>query len=792
MEEEKYSIKISVRNLVEFILREGDIDNRHTTARDSEAMVQGGKLHRKIQNRMGADYKAEVPLSTAILYDEFEIVVEGRADGIIIGEIPVIDEIKSVKRELIYINEPVPVHKAQAMCYGYMYGVKNNIEKINIQLTYINQETEEIKRFNEEYSLDYLTEWFYKVVNEYYKWAKYLYHNKRDTVQTSKNLKFPFEYRQGQKEVAVEVYRAINKNVNLFIQAPTGIGKTLATIFPAIKAYGEGLCEKIFYLTAKTITGSVAISSFNILRENGLKFKTVTITAKEKMCAMEECNCNPDYCPYAKGHYDRINAAIFDIITNEEDITREKIIVYAKKHNVCPFEMNLDISDWMNGIICDYNYAFDPRAKLKRYFGDGISDKYVLLVDESHNLVDRARQMYSAVLNKDELLKTKRIFKDRDKRINNSLDKVNKGLIKYKRLCVDGFLVLPDIEEIIIPLMRFTAAFERYSEEHKEFEGKEEALNFYFAAKTFQDVYEILDENYEIYCSFNDEDEFFIKLMCINPAVRLQECTEKIVSTIFFSATLLPVNYYKMLLTGNLKDYAMYVNSPFSRENRVIAVGGDVTSKYTKRGRSEYEKISQYICEVISKKQGNYMVFFPSYKMLREVYEVFMEIASNIPALKVVVQENSMNEEKKEAFLENFENSQDKEEIKKETLIGFCVMGGMFSEGIDLRNDRLIGTIIVGTGLPLVCKERELILNYFNDKDMNGFDYAYKIPGMNKVLQSAGRVIRTDDDRGVIVLLDSRFLENSYRQLFPREWSDMKIARLENIGEIVEELWRRK
>lgn len=786
MEEEKYSIKISVRNLVEFILRKGDIDNRHTTSKDSEAMVLGGKLHRKIQNRMGADYKAEVPLSTSILYDEFEIIVEGRADGIIDGEIVTVDEIKSVKKELIYINEPVFVHKAQAMCYGYMYGAKNNLEKINIQLTYINQETEEIKRFNETYSLDFLTDWFYKVVDEYYKWAKYLYDNKKETVQASKNLQFPFEYRQGQKEVAVEVYKAINKNVNLFIQAPTGIGKTLATIFPAIKAYGEGLCEKIFYLTAKTITGSVAINSFNLLRKNGLKFKTVTITAKEKMCQMEECNCNPIYCPCAKGHYDRINDAIFDIITNEDDITREKIISYSQKHNVCPFEMNLDISEWMNGIICDYNYAFDPRAKLKRYFGDGIWDKYVFLVDESHNLVDRARQMYSAILNKDELLKTKRIFKDRDKRINNSLDKVNKGLIKYKRMCTDGFLVLPDIDEIIIPLMRFTAAFEKYSEEHDEFEGKEEALNFYFLAKTFQDLYEIMDENYEIYCSFNEDDEFFVKLMCINPSVRLGECMEKIVSTIFFSATLLPVNYYKMLLTGNVNDYAMYVNSPFSKENRVIAVGSDVTSKYTRRGRNEYEKISQYICEVVSKKQGNYMVFFPSYKMMREVYEVFLEISTNIESLRIIIQENSMNEEKKEEFLENFEHT------INETLIGFCVMGGMFSEGIDLRNDRLIGSIIVGTGLPLVCKERELILDYFNKKGMNGFDYAYKIPGMNKVLQSAGRVIRTDDDMGVIVLLDSRFLENSYRQLFPREWSDLKVTNLENIGTIVEDLWRKK
>lgn len=785
MEEKPYSIKISVRNLVEFVLRSGDIDNRHSTGADADAMIQGGKLHRKIQNRMGADYKAEVPLKISVPYEDFEIVVDGRADGIIEGEVITIDEIKSVKRDISYIDEPVFVHKAQAMCYAYIYGNMKELSKLKVQLTYINQDTEEIKRFTEEFTFDYLKKWFMDVVDEYYKWAKYLSDNTKVTVETAKAMEFPYEYRKGQKEVAVGVYKAFMRGVDLFIQAPTGIGKTLSTIFPAVKSYGEGICNKIFYLTAKTIAATVAIDSFNILRENGLKFKSVTVTAKEKMCVMEECKCNPKDCDRAKGHFDRINDAIYDIITNESDITREKILDYSAKHNVCPFEMNLDISDWVDGIICDYNYAFDPHARLKRYFGDSVNGKYIFLVDEAHNLVDRAREMYSAVIVKEDILSVKKIFSNKDKRLAGNLEKLNRGFLHYKRLCTDGFLVLADLEEIIMPLMRFTSNFEKYIEEHSEFEGHDDAMNLYFAAKTFQDVYEILDDNYEIYCSFSDTGEFFIKLMCINPAVRLKECTEKIVSTIFFSATLLPVNYYKMLLTGDTEDYAMYIASPFDKKNRIIAIGSDVTSKYTRRGRNEYEKISLYISEIISKRQGNYMVFFPSYKMMKEVYDIFMEIAVNSRDcnIRTIIQENSMKEADREKFLMEFEDTENG------ALVGFCVMGGIFSEGIDLKSDRLIGSIVVGTGLPLVCKERELIAEYFNERGMNGFDYAYKIPGMNKVMQAAGRVIRTDKDKGVIVLLDDRFLENSYRSLFPREWEDAKITNLKKIGDEIEKLW---
>ena len=781
-------LKISVRSLVEFVLRSGDIDNRTFSGKDVNAMQEGARLHRKIQGRMGGEYHAEVPLRMEFSYDDFTIMVEGRADGIIDGDDEMsatIDEIKCVYTDLLFIDEPRMLHKAQAMCYGYIYGVQNDLESINIQLTYVNIDTEEVKRFNEEMSLHTLKNWFLDILDEYSKWAKYLYEHTNNMRETAKKLEFPYEYRAGQREVAVSVYKAINRKVPLYIQAPTGIGKTMSTVFPAIKAMGEDKAEKLFYLTAKTITGTVAHESFRILRKNGLDFKSVGITAKEKLCVCDEVNCNPVHCERARGHYDRVNAAVFDVLNNESDITREVIEEYAMKHNVCPFEFCLDISNWVDGIVCDYNYAFDPSVSLKRYFAEGGAGNYIFLVDEAHNLIDRAREMYSASISKDKVLEVKRIMKTRDKKITAALERVNKVLLGYKRMCEDmPYYMMETTADLEIQLMRLRIYMEKYLEHHKEFENRDIVLDFFFEMNTYMEVVDRLDECYRIYGRVMEDGEFKVHLMCINPSNNLKMCMEKAVSTVFFSATLLPVNYYKELLSGNKDDYAMYVDSPFKQENRLIFAATDVTSRYTRRNRNEYEKIANYIHKVISSKIGNYMVFFPSYSLLKSVYEVVLE-RRDFENMTIVCQQTSMTEKDREEFLAQFETVGDK------SLAAFCVMGGIFSEGIDLTNDKLIGTVVVGTGLPQVCVEREIIANYFKETGMNGFDYAYKYPGMNKVLQAAGRVIRTHEDTGIIALLDERFGTREYASLFPREWSDLSNVTAVNVNEKIDEFIER-
>lgn len=774
-------IKISVRNLVEFVLRSGDIDNRRGRSGQKEAMQEGSRAHRKIQRRMGASYQPEVPLKIEIHEEKYQLVVEGRADGIIIEETGVtIDEIKGVYMDIHALEAPIDVHLAQAKCYAYIFALKEELQEISVQMTYCNLDTEEIRRFKESYSFEEISKWFTSVINRYKKWADFQYEARMERNESIARLEFPYPYREGQKELAAGVYRTIRREKNLFIQAPTGTGKTITTVFPAVKAVGEELADKIFYLTAKTITRTVAKEAFDVLRHHGYLGRVITITAKEKLCLCEEMDCNPLHCPYAEGHYDRVNDAVFDLINRERDITREVLIAQAEKFRVCPFEMCLDTTLWVDDIICDYNYVFDPNVYLKRFFAEGVKGDYLFLIDEAHNLVERGRKMYSAVLYKEDFLKIKKIMKQYSRKCVKALEKGNSHLLELKRQC-ENYEILDNIGGLIFALMQLGAALEEFFLKDITFPEKKEVQDFYLELRHFLNMYERVDENYVVYSEHEADGRFKLKLYCVDTAVNLQECLDKGKSTIFFSATLLPIQYYKKLLSTKEDNYAVYAKTVFSKEQRLLVIGTDVSSKYTRRNEGEFAKIARYIYETAQGKKGNYMAFFPSYKMMEQVLEKFY--ALNLGEMDCVVQETGMREQEREAFLESFRTKRDN------TLVGFCVMGGIFSEGIDLKNEALIGAIIVGTGLPQISNEREILKNYYDKRCGEGFDYAFRYPGMNKVLQAAGRVIRTMEDKGVIVLLDERFLQREYLRMFPREWENYETVTVENVQAKVKKFW---
>ena len=576
------------------------------------------------------------------------------------------------------------------------------------------------------------------------------------------------------------VYRTILRKKKLFIQAPTGVGKTMATVFPAVRAVGEGLGEKIFYLTAKTIMRTVAEQAFSLLKEKGLLYKTITLTAKEKICFCEEAECNPDACPYAKGHFDRVNDAVFDLITHSGDWSREVLEEQAKKHMVCPFEMSLDVSNWADAVICDYNYAFDPQAHLKRFFSESGKGEYLFLIDEAHNLVERGREMYSASLYKEDLLEVRKMVKAEDPKLAKRLSECNQQFLELKRVC-EHYQILKSVSHIALKLMNVLSKLEDYLEECKDAEKKKRVLDFYFEVRSFLNIHDIMDENYVIFSEMMEDGRFQIKLFCVNPAVNLQNYLEQGNSTIFFSATLLPVHYYKKLLSVEKDDYAVYAHSSFPQENKFLFIGTDVSTRYTRRGESTYQRFARYIAVMAEQKKGNYMAFFPSYRFLEEVHTCFLECVDH--EVDSICQVSYMDEEQREEFLEEFEQEREK------SLVAFCVMGGIFSEGIDLTDDKLIGAVIAGTGLPQVCTEREILKQYFNAADMDGFDYAYLYPGMNKVLQSAGRVIRTESDRGVILLLDDRFRAMRYREVFPREWQQYQLGSVKNLEQEIRTFW---
>ena len=777
---EEKIIRISVRNLVEFILREGDIDNRKAGLPDKEAMQLGGRIHRKIQRQMGSDYYAEVPLKITVPCEGFAIQIEGRADGIQkTADGVVVDEIKGVLRELEYIEKPVSVHLAQAKCYGYIYGKQQELDSITIQMTYCQMETEEVKRFQETFSIEELERWFLDIVMQYEKWARFQVEWRQTRDATIKEAEFPYPYREGQRELVTSVYRTILRKKKLFIQAPTGVGKTMATIFPAVKAVGEGLGDKIFYLTAKTITRTVAEQAFQILKKNGLQYKVATLTAKEKICFCEKAECNPDACPYAKGHFDRVNDAVYEMITTMEEMSRENIETQAKKHSVCPFEMGLDVSLWVDAIICDYNYVFDPNAHLKRFFSEGKKGEYLFLIDEAHNLVERGREMYSAVLYKEEFLQMKKAVRYESVKLTRQLEGCNQMLLEMKREC-QTYKEYNSISHFALKLLNVMNGLQKLLEEKEQVD--EEVLEFYFHVRNFLNIYEEVDENYVIYTELEEGGDFKLKLFCVNPAVKLQNFLSQGNSTVFFSATLLPIRYYKKLLSVETDDYAVYAHSPFKEANRLLVLGQDVSTKYTRRGYEMYERFAIYIKNVMQAKPGNYLVFFPSYRFMEEVRETFERYRTE--EMCCMMKEQNMNEQDREAFLQEFEAE------REGSLAGFCVMGGIFSEGIDLTEERLIGAIIVGTGLPQVCYEREILKQYFERHGEDGFDYAYLYPGMNKVLQAAGRVIRTEEDRGVIALLDDRFLGRRYQEIFPREWKRIAYCNVETIGGKIEQFWK--
>ncbi len=776
-------IRISVRNLVEFIFRSGDIDNRIGKGAQKEAMQEGSRMHRKIQGRMGMEYRAEVPLKLEVPQEQYVLALEGRADGIITNADGVtVDEIKCMYTDVTRFEEPIFVHKAQAMCYAYIYALQNGFDQISVQLTYCDLDTEEICRFEEAFSFFWLERWFQDMMEAYRKWTDFQFAWRKIRQTSIQTLEFPFPYREGQYKLVGDVYRTIHRKKILFIQAPTGTGKTISTLFPAIRAVGENLGDKIFYLTAKTITRTVAKDTCDLLKAKGYRGKVIVLTAKEKMCPCEEMDCNPSNCLRAKGHYDRVNDAVYDLITTEEDFTRERMLAQAEKYQVCPFEMSLDASLYADIIICDYNYVFDPNVYLKRFFSEEEKGDYIFLVDEAHNLVERGREMYSAVLVKEEILTVKKLVRGKDRKLEAALEKCNRQMLEWKREC-ETYTIYESIGAFAFSLMRLMSLLDIFLQSRGEMPERKEVTEFYLNLRHFMNMFERVDENYVLYSDFDETDRFCLHLYCVNPSVNLQECLERGKSTIFFSATLLPVNYYKNLLSSKKDNYAVYADSAFREEQRLLFIGRDVSSLYTRRTLGEFHRIALYIQQVLRAKKGNYLIFFPSYRFMEDVYEQFLAV--NEQEADCMMQSGNMNEADREEFIQEFSNPRGK------SLAAFCVLGGIFSEGIDLKEDLLIGVLIVGTGLPQICNQREILKEYYQEENGQGFDYAYQYPGMNKVLQAAGRVIRTASDRGIIGLLDERFLRSDYRQLFPREWSQYEVHTLDSLPEALEAFWKK-
>lgn len=745
--------KIAVRALIEYVLRSGHLDLRMTSRNRAQ---EGTKAHGKFQKRQGDTYMSEVYLTHEVPWDDGVLMISGRADGVIHEDDRwMVDEIKSTTRDLDEIDgEDYPIHWAQIKLYGYFICLQEELDEIDLRLTYIEIVDYKAVHFYKTYSREELKAFLDGILDAYKVWYDLNKEWKEKRDLSVESLEFPFDgYRKGQRELAISVFRTIETETNAFLEAPTGIGKTISTLFPTIKSMKRCNLDHIFYLTAKTITAKVAIDTMKILYDRDLSLRTTALTAKDKICFLDESTCYPEACTYAHGHFDRVNDCLLDLLKNEMFYSRETVEKYAEKHHVCPFELSLDLAMFSDLIICDYNYAFDPKVYLRRFFEEE-ELRNVLLVDEAHNLLSRARGMYSATLNKAKVLKAKNILKKSDKKGAKYLDKLNQKFLEYKKTFEET-----EIREFPFDMINDVRAssyvLEHWLLNNREAAGYDEVLDLYFDVLHYIRIDELYCDGYRSYFEKFKKNDFKVKMFCIDPRLVLKRWIDQSVTTVFFSATLHPLPYFEKLYGGNDVDRKLKFPSPFPRENKKVLILRNISTKFKER-ESSIEPIRQVVDGLYKEKEGNYMVFAPSYRYMDQLVEGFE------PECHLIVQDRDMDESSRYAYLDNFE--------ERRNLLSFNVLGGLFSEGIDLTGEKLIGAVIVGVGYPQFDFENKMIETYFNETTGEGFNYAYTYPGFTKVMQAVGRVIRTETDKGIILLVDNRYAYAQYRQLMPADW----------------------
>ncbi|MBW2439923.1 MAG: PD-(D/E)XK nuclease family protein [Deltaproteobacteria bacterium] len=777
----KKTLKIAVRDLVAHVLRSGDLSFEFLA---STRPVDAIRIHQKIQQSRPENYSAEVTVSHLIETDLCQLTISGRVDGIYRdADGALIEEIKTTTRSLDDFEDRAdPIHWGQVKAYAYMVALDQELSALDAQLTYYQVDTAEIRSFKKHFRLSELETFFQDLVDNYLQWATTVVNWEILRDESIARLEFPFgEYRPGQREMAIGVYRTIKHNGQQLIQAATGIGKTMAALFPAVKALGEDLTSKIFFLTARTTGRFAAEYALDELRSAGLKLKSLTITAKDKTCFNPESACSPEECEFARGHYDRVNGALNDIF-DQQAFTRPAVEQTARDHRVCPFELALELSLWADCVICDYNYAFDPRVYLRRFFLEENGD-YTFLIDEAHNLVDRSREMFSAAFHKQPLLDVRRALRHDQPHIFKSLGKINAWMVKARKKCDASGPTLHEKEppEDLFPLLRgFLRITERWLARNFKTPYRDRLLDLFFAMSGFIRVAEHYDDSY-VTCFEKIKKDVKLKLFCIDPSIQLGSALKRSKAAVFFSATMSPMGYFKNILGCDENAAGLILPSPFPVENLKLFVYDRISTLYRQRASTK-QQVAQAIASLIRQKTGNYLIFFPSYEYMMMVLNAFQ---TETPDGEVIVQAPGMGETEREEFLGRFgqENSR--------SLIGFAVMGGIFGEGIDLVGDRLCGAVVVGVGLPGISQENELIRDYFATHHNAGFEYAYQYPGINRVLQAAGRVIRTESDRGVVLLIDQRYGTHRYRSLLPAEWHPVKMHNEQQLTEALQKFWHR-
>lgn len=752
--------------MVDFLLRQGDIDNR---VYNQETMKLGSKLHSAYQEAQGNSYLSEYPLSGEIVVDEGTIALQGRADGIILdGGVPIIDEVKSTVAPLQqFFEEQEDWHLGQALCYAYLYLKETNGEECGVQLTYISQiDPKEKMRKAYHFSFEEIEEKVQGYAREYLAFREERFEHLRKRDASVKNLKFPFEsFRPGQRELSKCVYNLCQKGGELFVEAPTGIGKTMSCLYPSVLNFQEGKLDRVFYLTAKNTGGMAAYDAMTSLYEKGFVGRDSFLIAKEKICFNPGHACNPEDCAFARGYYTKLKEAIKEAVatTNRFDLGRVSQI--CQKHGICPFEFQLDLSLESDVIIGDYNYFFDPMVHLERYFDPAVdSKKFLVLVDEAHNLIDRGRDMYSASVSSAEARFARKSLKGpKWAALRKRISKIEKAL-EESEIGEEGYTDMAGVPETLSKALESLRKEEQESKKSESGSMPDDYRNFSRECSRFSRIWEeFFGSRFRVVGARKGED-ILINMICVDPSPYLKNSLDAVKGGVLFSATLSPIDFYMNAVCGSSELPHLLLPSPFSKENLKILIAPKVSVRYKDRAKS-YPEVAQYLMNFVRSKTGNYFLYFPSYEYMESIRPYL-----DFSGCNLLIQGRKMSPEDREHFLSAFTPN------PTQTTIGLLILGGAFSEGIDLVSDRLIGVAIVGVGIPQINHENNLIRAYREEQGESGYDFAYKFPGINKVTQAVGRLIRSETDIGAALLIDDRYLHRDYREQFARIWPDYEVV----------------
>lgn len=777
------TLSLSVHQIVDFLFRSGDIDDR---IYNTSSMLEGTRLHKFYQDRQGNNYLKEYYLKYIFYVDDYELIVDGRSDGIILGPIVTIEEIKTTIDDLDhFFKENEMWHLAQAEFYAYIYAKNNNLNKINVSLMYFSQNKKDRLKKIYNYDFDILEQKIYCYLNDYLSYQKTFLIKERIRDESLKNLSFPFPFiRNGQNELIESTIECVLNHTSNFVEASTGIGKTISTLYGSLCLMKDKRIDKIFYSTPKNSGFLSAINALNIFKNKDVRLTSVEIIAKDKACLNKKRigKCNPDECKFTIGYYDKLKEVIKEIVLNNDIIDANLIKKYALKYTMCPFELSLDLSLLADVIISDYNYLFDPISQLKRYFESPDKQyKMIALIDEAHNMVNRSVDMFSSILSSSSFFKAltdlKKIRNKQIMKIYNSLEEYFNYYLEFdfseqKEFILDSLNI-----DFVLRLKKYNEEIKKYRLKHKKFKS-ENVDNFnrdLYRFLLIYDYYIKCKDQYKLFIRSEKEDEITLNMMCLDASKFIVSSLNHFEGSIFFSATLSPIDYYINLIVNNNNNVkTLSLPSPFKKENFKVLVDNSTSFIYKDRLLT-IDKIRDYILTFSKKRKGNYMVFCPSYKYLETLKLVLKD-----DYLNIIYQEKNMTNVSKDLFLNEF-----KEKVNK-TTVGVVVLGGIFSEGIDLVGDRLNGVIILGIGLPSISFENELKKEYYNSLSYNGFEYAYINVGINKITQALGRLIRSENDKGIALLIDYRYKNKTYIPLFNDKWSNHKV--IKNKYELEDEL----